>query len=56
MDGVLGVPPALAQLSPIVQHPTAALEQGLQRLGRTIRIARLRHRRRLEDDAERTLR
>ena len=32
MDGVLGVPPALAQLSPIVQHPTSALEQGLQGL------------------------
>jgi hypothetical protein len=46
----------LAQLSPIIQHPRSALEQGLQGLGRTIRIARLRHRRRLEDNAERTLR
>lgn len=44
------------QLSPIVQHPPAVLEQGMQRLGRTIRITRLRHRWRLEDDAERTLR
>ena len=43
----------MAQLSPIVQHPPAALEQALQRLGRNIRTARLRRRWRLEDVAER---
>jgi transcriptional regulator with XRE-family HTH domain len=43
----------LPQLSPIVQHPPAALEQALQRLGRNIRTARLRRRWRLEDVAER---
>jgi transcriptional regulator with XRE-family HTH domain len=43
----------LAQLSPIVQHPPAALELALQRLGRNIRTARLRRRWRLEDVAER---
>jgi hypothetical protein len=43
----------LAQISPIVQHPPAALEQALQRLGRNIRTARLRRRWRLEDVAER---
>jgi len=46
-------PSVLAQLSPIVQHPPAALEQALQRLGRNIRTARLRRRWRLEDVAER---
>jgi ribosome-binding protein aMBF1 (putative translation factor) len=35
------------------QHPPAALEQALQRLGRNIRTARLRRRWRLEDVAER---
>ncbi|MFN5163144.1 MAG: XRE family transcriptional regulator [Cyanobacteriota bacterium] len=49
----MGVPPALAQLSPIVQHPPAALEQALQRLGRNIRTARLRRRWRLEAVAAR---
>ena len=43
----------MPQLSPIVQHPPAALEQALQRLGRNIRTARLRRRWRLEDVAER---
>jgi len=43
----------LPQLSPLVQHPPAALEQALQRLGRNIRTARLRRRWRLEDVAER---
>jgi len=43
----------LSQISPIVQHPPAALEQALQRLGRNIRTARLRRRWRLEDVAER---
>jgi len=43
----------LAQLSPIVQHPPAALEQALQRLGRNIRTARLRRLWRREDEAER---
>lgn len=43
----------MAQLSPIVQHPPAALEQALRRLGRNIRTARLRRRWRLEDVAER---
>ncbi len=46
-------PSALPQLSPIVKHPPAALEQALQRLGRNIRTARLRRRWRLEDVAER---
>jgi len=45
--------PVLPQLSPIVQHPPAALEQALQRLGRNIRTARLRRRWRLEDVVER---
>ncbi len=40
-------------LSPIVLHPPPALEQVLQRLGRNIRIVRLRRRWRLEDGAER---
>ena len=42
----------MPQLSPIVQHPPAALEQALQRLGRNIRTARLRRRWRLEDVAD----
>ena len=41
------------QLSPIVQHPPAALEQALQRLEHNIRTARLRRRWQLEDVAER---
>ena len=34
----------MAQLSPIVQHPPAALDQALHRVGRNIRPARLRRR------------
>ena len=43
----------MPQLSPLVQHPPAAVEQALEQLGRNIRTARLRRRWRLEDVAER---
>ena len=43
----------MAQPSPIVQQPPAAVEQALTRLGRNIRTARLRRNWRLEDLAAR---
>ena len=43
----------MAQPSPIVQQPPAAVEQALTRLGRDIRTARLRRNWRLEDLAAR---
>ncbi|MCH9714217.1 MAG: helix-turn-helix domain-containing protein [Cyanobacteria bacterium] len=43
----------MAQPSPIVQQPPAAVEQALIRLGRDIRTARLRRNWRLEDLAAR---
>jgi len=43
----------MAQPSPIVQQPPAALEQALTRLGSGIRTARLRRNWRLEDLAAR---
>jgi ribosome-binding protein aMBF1 (putative translation factor) len=43
----------MAQPSPIVQQPPAAVEQALTRLGRDIRTARLRRNWRLDDLAAR---
>lgn len=45
--------PLMAQPSPIVQQPPAAVEQALTSLGRNIRTARLRRNWRLEDLAAR---
>lgn len=47
------VPAAMAQPSPIVHQPPAALEQALIRLGQNIRTARLRRSWRMADLAKR---
>lgn len=52
-QGNTALSPLMAQPSPIVQQPPAAVEQALTRLGRNIRTARLRRNWRLEDLAAR---
>lgn len=49
LQGNTAFSPVMAQPSPIVQQPPAAVEQALTRLGRNIRTARLRRNWRLED-------
>ena len=53
LQGNTAVSRLMAQPSPIVQQPPAAVEQALTRLGRDIRTARLRRNWRLEDVAAR---